>query len=125
MRSLNSRAFFLRWQNLYASSNPGHLKERWEVGGVEWNRDRHSYFGATYSVQFDVHRLEHRSGGQIDWLLLVVTEHWWGPDRATAIRNSYWCRAVIGSSDRILKWFDGQTVFELPRTAQAVGTHNR
>lgn len=110
MRGLNSRAFVSQWQALYAASNPGLLKDRWEVGGVAWTRERHAFWGGAYSFQFEIHRMEHWSGSNSSWVLLVVVERWWGPDRDKSIREAYWCRSVAGKTDRVLAWMRKQTV---------------
>lgn len=108
MRNLNSRSFFWAWQTLYGASNPGHLKDHWQVDGVDWTKERHAYWGEHYSVQHEVHRLQYRHGSKVEWELLVVVERWWGPDREKAIRDTCWCRAINGRPDRILAWFRKQ-----------------
>jgi len=105
MSSLNSRAFFRQWQMLYDASNPDHLKDRWKVDGIDWTKERHAYWGENYSTQYEVHRLVHWEGRELEWQLLVVVERWWGPDRKTCIRNVSWCRAVSGKSDKVRAWF--------------------
>lgn len=102
MRGLNSRSFIARWQALYAASNPGLAKDRWEIDGVEWVKERHARWGEHYSYQFEIHRLEHRA--KPGWTLLVVTERWWGPDRTASVRETIWCRALSGNADRIVAW---------------------
>jgi hypothetical protein len=108
MRGLNNRSFFARWQVLYARSNPGLTKDRWEVDGCDWSKERHSYWGKHYSYQFEVHRLQRQSRGKSDWVLLVIIERWWGEDRTKCVRESYWCRADASKSDAILAWFRRQ-----------------
>ena len=103
-RNLNNRAFFLQWELLYAATNPGYRKDQWDVGGVEWNKDRHSYWGEHYSVSLDVHRLICRQKGGGAWQLLVVAETWWGPDRDRSIRNTRWCKVLAGTSQQISEW---------------------
>jgi hypothetical protein len=110
MRNLNSRSFFLQWQMLCAASNPGQRKDRWQVGAVDWTRERHSFCGVHYAASLDVHRLKHRSSGKIDWQLMVVIEQWWGPDRARGIRSSSWCKALSGKPDQIVAWLKRQDV---------------
>jgi len=110
MANLNSRSFFWQWQNLYAASNPGYLKNHWQVDDVDWTKEGHSYWGEQYSVQFEIHRLEYRPAKAAEWTLLVVVERWWGPDREKTIRDTSWCRAVNGRADRIQAWVKKQTV---------------
>ena len=113
MRNLNSRSFFWAWQTLYGASNPGHLKEHWRVDGVEWRKERHAYWGLHYSVQHEVHRLEHRNGDKNDWELLIVVERWWGADREKSIRDTSWCRVLRGRPDRIVAWIKKQGARQL------------
>jgi hypothetical protein len=108
LRSLNSRSFFWQWRAVYASSNPGQLKDRWEVGGVEWSRERHTYWGGHYSVQLEIHRLEQRRGAAPHWQLLVVIERWWGPDRDKSIRDTAWCKLISGKADQVRAWLRQQ-----------------
>ncbi len=108
MRGLHSRSFFWRWQAVYAASNPGHLKDRWEVDGVAWTKERHAYWGHSYSVQLEVHRLERKSGAKVDWRMLVVIERWWGPDREKSIRVTSWCKLISGRPERVLAWLRKQ-----------------
>ena len=114
MRSLNSRGFLWAWQTLYGASNPGHLKDHWEVDGTDWTKERHAYWSEHYSVQHEVHRLRHHRAGKIEWEFLVVGERWWGRDRAKAIRDICWCRAMSGRPDRILAWMRKQEARQCP-----------
>jgi hypothetical protein len=61
MRGVNDRNFFNSWQLLYKNSCPGATRTHWHVGDVEWQKDRHSYFGSAYSVTNEVH-IRRRSG---------------------------------------------------------------
>jgi hypothetical protein len=91
MPGLNTRSFFARWRALHAASNPGLRKDRWEVDGVEWTKERHSFWGERYSFQFEVHRMAHRYGSRHGWALLVVIERWGVPTGRPA------CAKLIGA----------------------------
>jgi hypothetical protein len=108
MPGLNTRSFFARWHALHAASNPGLRKDRWEVDGVEWTKERHSFWGERYSFQFEVHRMAHRYGSRHGWALLVVIERWWGPNRKASLREAYWCRRVAGTAESISAWLRKQ-----------------
>jgi len=110
MRGLHNRSFFWQWQEAYDVSNPGHLKDRWEVDGVLWTKERHAYWGEPYSVQLEVHRLEHRNGAKVDWRMMVVTERWWGPDREKSIRDTKWCKLISGRPASALAWLHKQAL---------------
>jgi hypothetical protein len=110
VRGLNSTGFFARWQAIYTASNPGHVADHWRVGGVEWIKERHYYWGNHYSFQVEAHRLEHRDGGKGAWSLLVVIERWWGPNKDKDLRQTQWCKLLSGSADRVLAWTKRQDV---------------
>jgi len=115
MSGLNSRWFFLQWQIVYASSNPGHRKDHWVVDGVNWTKERHGYWGEHYSVQHEVHRLEFR--GSNEWQLLVVTERWWGSDGQKCIRDTWWCKLISGRADKVRTWLRKQEARLSPSVA--------
>jgi hypothetical protein len=119
MRGLHTRNFFWQWHAAYAASNPGHGKNHWQ--GVSWTKERHAYWGARYSMQHEVHCLERRNGGKIDWQIMVVIERWWGPDKDKGIRDISWCKLVSGRADRVLSWLRKQ---ETPRTRPVVPTED-
>jgi hypothetical protein len=108
--NVHSRSFLFQWQLLYAASNPGQRKDKWHVDGVDWTRERLSFWGTDYSVTLEVHQLKHQRGGKIDWQLMVVIESWWGPDRQKAIRSSTWNKIMSGKADQILAWLKRQDV---------------
>jgi hypothetical protein len=108
MRGLHTRSFFWQWHAAYAASNPGHGKDHWQVDGVSWTKERHAYWGEHYSMQHEVHRLDHRSGGKVDWQIMVVIERWWGPERDKGIRDISWCKLISGRADRVLSWLSKQ-----------------
>jgi len=118
MPSLNSRSFFFQWRAVYARSNPGLNRDRWEIDGVSWTRERHSFWGERYSLQLEIHRLEHRQRANVDWQLLVVTERWWGANRDKAVRDTTWCKLLSGKADRVRAWLGKQ---EGARVASPVG----
>ena len=108
MRGLHSRSFFWQWQAVYAASNPGRDKDRWEIDGVAWTKERHAHWGNDYSFQLEIHRLERRTGAKVEWQILVVTERWWGPDREKSVRDTAWCTLISGRAERVLQWLRKQ-----------------
>lgn len=105
MTSLNSNAFFALWQSVYYAASPGPDRDRWQVDGVDWRRDRHLYWSDGYAFQVEAHRLECRERGKILWSLMVVVERWWGEDRSQTIREARWSRLTAGRADQVLRWF--------------------
>jgi len=119
MRGLHSHSFFWEWQAVYASSNPGHRKDRWEIDGVDWTKERHAYWSDQYSVQLEVHRMEYKPADRLEWQLLVVIERWWGPDREKNLRVTSWCKLLSGRADRVLAWLRKQGAYRVSRVAHA------
>lgn len=121
MRGLHTRSFFWQWQAVYASSNPGQRRDRWQVDGVDWTKERHAGWADQYSFQLEIHRLERRRGDKLEWQLLVVVEHWWGADRRKGIRDTSWCKLVSGRAESVLAWLRQQEAQRAPPGPAAQG----
>jgi hypothetical protein len=106
--NIHSRGFFLQWQLLCAASNPGGRKDRWQVDGVDWTKERLNLWGGDYSVALDIHQLSRKRAGKLDWRLMIVTERWLGPDRAKGIRSSSWSKLISGKPDQVVTWLRKQ-----------------
>ncbi|HUO00763.1 MAG TPA: hypothetical protein VMU69_31595 [Bradyrhizobium sp.] len=108
MRGLHTRTFFWQWHAVYAASNLGRGKDHWQIDGVSWSKQRHTYWGEYYSMHHEVHRLERKSGNKTDWSIMVVLERWWGPERDKSVRDMSWCKLISGRPDRVLAWLRKQ-----------------
>ena len=104
MKGLRDSRFLPRWHRVYAATNPGLTRDSWEVDGVAWRRQRHSHWSAEYSFQLEVHILDRQGGPRSGWTLLVIVEHWWGPDRDQASRTVEWCRLLKGRTEEVQAW---------------------
>jgi hypothetical protein len=104
MKGVRDSQLLPRWHRVYAASNPGLTRDSWEVDGVTWRRQRHSYWGADYSFQFEVHTLVREGRDKATWSLLVAVEHWWGPDRERGSRTVEWCRLLTGRAEAVQAW---------------------
>jgi hypothetical protein len=102
MRGVNDRNFINTWQLLYRKSCPSATHTLWQVGDVEWRKDRHSFFGSSYAVSNEVHTLR-RSGRNVKWLLMIVIENWWDGEH-DPIKTTTWARVLDGDPKVVLTW---------------------
>jgi hypothetical protein len=109
VKGMRDSRLLQRWRAIYDATNPGRTKDQWLVDGVEWTRARHSCFSGELSFQLEIHTLIRRGVGRASWCLLVVIEHWWGPDRNSELRFGEWSRLVYGRADDALAWIKRQS----------------
>jgi hypothetical protein len=102
MRGVNDRNFLNIWQLLYRQSCPSTSHTLWQVGDVEWRKDRHSYFGSSYALTDEVHLLR-RGGRDGRWLLMIVIENWWDGTHEP-IKTSTWARVLEGDAKAVVAW---------------------
>ncbi len=103
MANLNSRSFLDSWQIIRSATAPSPDCKRWQVGDVDWQRQRHAFTGDGCSFAIEIHRLVCAGSGAASWSLMVVSEHWWGEDKE-ALKSSSWARRLSGSSAAIFAW---------------------
>jgi len=99
-------ASFFRIVDRLLSAGTGRTpKTRWSIDGVEWQRERHSYSGATHGFTIEVttgNRLE-RPG----WTLRVVKEYW-RDGRGGSTRDLQWAHVEDGGRAEIIEWLKRQ-----------------
>ncbi len=105
MRNLHSKSFFTTWRALLNESNPGLKRDRWTCGDLDWERESHAFSGPAYAFRCEAHTLTLRRGTRVAWSLLVVVEHWWRPGGPGDVRESEWCRPLVGTGKQIVAWF--------------------
>ncbi|MBS0222524.1 MAG: hypothetical protein JSR91_17480 [Proteobacteria bacterium] len=105
MRGVNDRNFFNLWQILYRATCPNPRQVHWQIGDVDWRKDRHSFSGTDYAVTLEVHHLRHAGRGA--WTLMVAVEHWWDGAGA-ALKTTTWARVVQGNPKSIIGWLQQQ-----------------
>jgi len=106
MKSFNDTFFSNRFTRVSMATCPAPQINSWEVAGTTWRRDRHSYYGQTYSFQCDVYTVTH--AGRKSWSLLQVVETWWDEARTTVVRNTHWGRLLHGNKEDVFSWFRDQ-----------------
>lgn len=127
MKNLAHPAFFRAFDLLIGASNPGLKRTRWHHDGVDFERERLSFAGASHGLSIEILTLT-RSGRR-GWSLMVTKEYWWaGPD-SKAFKNLRWARPVSGQRSDILNWMRAQeaaldrsfALHRVPRTAEGAG----
>lgn len=106
MQSLNSTFFANRFLRVSMATCSDPQAKHWQVAGVNWSRDRHSYNGQVYSFQCDVHTLSFN--GRQKWSLLYIIETWWDEKGKNVVRSMHWGRMLSGSKSDIIAWFRAQ-----------------
>ncbi len=101
---LGDNNFFNLFSRLVHATNPDRDRDRWEISGVHWMRERNVHWGPNFSFQIEVHTLHH-AALRGSWLLLVVTEMWWPVDRRKTFRHGRWVHLVVGARANVLRWF--------------------
>lgn len=104
--SFNDAQFANRFSRVYIATNPGMKLSQWEVNGVSWHRDRHSYYGQAYAFRCDAHTLVYK--GRKPWAILYVDETWWDEAAKNVVRSNHWGRQLNGSKIDAHSWFKMQ-----------------
>ena len=103
---LGDTKFFNLFALLASTSNPDRTRDRWEVSGVTWTRERTTRAGPDYFFQIEVHILRH--SGRRGWTLIAGHETWRDGAHKDAFRNGRWVHLVKGARADVLKWFAEQ-----------------
>lgn len=103
MRGVNDRNFFHFWQILYRATCPSPNRTHWQVGDVDWRKERHSFSATDYAVTLEIHHLRHGGGSAAAWGLMVVIERWWDGD-GESLKDNTWARVASGSPRAIIGW---------------------
>ena len=78
---------------------------RWSIDGVDWQRERHSYSGASHGFTVEV-----TTGTKVArpaWTLVVVKEYW--RDRSgESIKSLQWAHIEAGSRADVVAWLERQ-----------------
>ena len=73
-----------------------------KIDGVEWDRERHSYSGATHGFTIEV-----TTGVHAGWTLRVVKEYW-RDSRGESTRDLQWAHVEAGGRAEIVAWLKRQ-----------------
>jgi hypothetical protein len=90
------------WEALYTAHDPGQSGDCWEMDGVRWSRERHSFWSASHSLVIEFHSLTRPPPKR--WHFIVVKERYWGEDRQKALRDTIWGKIDNGNATDIGAW---------------------
>jgi hypothetical protein len=102
---IGDASFFRIVDRLLSAGTTRTPKTHWSIDGVEWQRERHSYSGATHGFTIEVttgNRSE-RPG----WILRVVKEYW-RDGQGESTRDLHWAQVEAGSRAEIVAWLKRQ-----------------
>ncbi len=102
---IGDASFFRILDRLLSAGTGRAPRTHWSIDGVEWQRERHSYSGATHGFTIEVTtgvRAE-RPG----WTLRVVKEYW-RDGRGESTRDLQWAQVEAGSRAEIVAWLKRQ-----------------
>jgi len=103
MKSFSDTSFFLLFEQIIRTDNPGLKLDRWSKHGVNWERTKHAYTGPAYGFTLDSF-LAVRVGRN-PWSLLIMKEHWWAGTHGDAVKSQQWAKPLLGKRQQILSWF--------------------
>ena len=106
MKSLARPSFFRLFDLLQARSNPGLKLTRWTHDDVEFERERHSFAGATYGLVTEIVIL--RRTGRRGWTLMVTNQHWWAGRDGKPFKRMRWARPLSGHRPDLIAWLREQ-----------------
>ncbi len=105
MKKIGDASFFRIVDRLLSAGTGRVPTSRWSIDGVEWQRERHSYAGATHGFTLEV-----TTGvrpGPPGWRLRVVKEYW-RDGQGEATRDLQWAQIEAGSRGEIVEWLKRQ-----------------
>jgi hypothetical protein len=103
MKNLAHPSFFRVFDLLLGTTNPGLKLSLWSHNGVSWERERHSFMGATHGQTIEIFTL--RRNGKRGWSVIIVKEYWWVGKESKPVKAVRWAKPVEGQRTDILTWF--------------------
>jgi GH25 family lysozyme M1 (1,4-beta-N-acetylmuramidase) len=99
---IGDAAFFRIVDRLLSAGTSRTPRTQWSIDGVEWQRERHSYSGATHGFTIEV-----TTGVQARWTVRVVKEYW-RDGRGESARDLQWAQVEAGNRADIVTWLKRQ-----------------
>jgi hypothetical protein len=102
---IGDASFFRIVDRLLSAGTTRTPKTHWSIDGVEWQRERHSYSGAThgFTIEVTTGNCSERPG----WILRVVKEYW-RDGQGESTRDLHWAQVEAGSRAEIVAWLKRQ-----------------
>jgi hypothetical protein len=110
LKKIGDASFFRIVDRLLSVGTGRSPRTHWSIDGVEWQRERHSYAGATHCFTIEVTTGVHAGGvrsGRPGWTLRVVKEYW-RDGRGETTRDLHWAQVEAGSRPEIVEWLKRQ-----------------
>lgn len=115
MKSLARPSFFRVFDSLLSTTNPGLKLSSWTQDGVAWERERHSFAGASHGQTIEIVTVTRP--GRRGWSLMVVKEYWWVGKENKPVKALRWAKPIDGQRTQIIEWFRGQEAALTSRSA--------
>jgi hypothetical protein len=105
LKKIGDASFFRIVDRLLNAGTGRAPKTHWSIDGVEWQRERHSYAGATHGFTIEV--TTGIRSGRPGWILRVVKEYW-RDGRGETTKDLHWAQVEAGSRAEIVEWLKRQ-----------------
>jgi hypothetical protein len=106
MRRIGDASFFRIADRLLAPRASRDQAVEWVIDGVRWQRERHSYSGATHSFTAEV--TTGRNTQAPPWTLLIVKEYWRKGEGGDDIKSLQWAHVTAGRRTDVVAWLKRQ-----------------
>lgn len=118
MRKIGDAAFFRIVDSLLDPGTTRTPRVAWTIDGVRWQRERHSFAGAThgFSVEVTTGNRDERPA----WQLVVVKEYW-RSGSGDDLKALQWAHVERGSRADVVAWLDRQERLLSLRTKEERG----
>jgi hypothetical protein len=98
-------AFFRIVDRLLGAGTSRTPRTQWSVDGVEWQRERHSYSGASHGFTIEVTTGVRAAAS--GWTLRVVKEYW-RDGKGESTRDLQWALIEGGNRVEVVAWLKRQ-----------------
>lgn len=105
MRKIGDASFFRIVDRLLEAGTTRTPRTRWSIDGVEWQRERHSYAGASHGFTIEVTR--GTKTVEPGWTLVVVKEYWRDAG-GESMKSPQWAHIETGSRADVVAWLERQ-----------------
>ena len=105
MRKIGDASFFRIVDRLLVSGTGRTPTVRWSIDGVQWQRERHSYAGASHGFTIEVTR--GTRAAKPGWTLVVVKEYWRDAG-GESMKSPQWAHIEAGSRADVVAWLERQ-----------------
>jgi hypothetical protein len=105
LRKIGDASFFRIVDRLLVSGTGRTPVVRWQIDGVNWLRERHSYAGASHG--FTVEVTTGTRAAKPGWTLVVVKEYW-RAGSGESMKSLQWAHIENGSRTDVVAWLERQ-----------------